>query len=179
MMVQNFMASLPNTHFFMHDFNLARNFNQEALSKLLISVFPIHSILFYFGNLYAILDKLAEAGVTLTFHRAYNSLIGLTGYTLKTGSDAQLMSIAERWGYRIDQYTDFDPTSFNTLHCDPCDCSNSLRCPCSSSTKSVSGTGPHCSFVRRAFLLQCMTHWTNRAALLHLQVHLQECGSIF
>ena len=115
MMVQNFMASLPNTHFFMHDFNLARNFNQEALSKLLISVFPIHSILFYFGNLYAILDKLSEAGVTLTFHRAYNSLIGLTGYTLKTGSDAQLMSIAERWGYRIDQYTDFDPTSFNTV----------------------------------------------------------------
>ena len=50
----------------MHDFNLARNFNQEALSKLLISVFPIHSILFYFGNLYAILDKLAEEGVTLS-----------------------------------------------------------------------------------------------------------------
>ena len=53
--------------------------------------------------------------MTLTFHRAYNSLIGLTGYTLKTGSDAQLMSIAEHWGYRIDQYTDFDPTSFNTV----------------------------------------------------------------
>ena len=109
------MASLPNTHFFMHDFNLARNFNQEALSKLLISVFPIHSILFYFGNLYAILDKLAEEGVTLTFHRAYNTLIGLTGYTLKTGSDQQLMSIAEYWGYRIEQYTDFDPTSFSPV----------------------------------------------------------------
>ena len=96
---------IPNTHFFMHDFNLARNFNQDALSKLLISVFPIHSILFYFGNLYAILDKLAEEGVTLTFHRAYNTLIGLTGYTLKTGSDQQLMSIAEYWGYTTSSST--------------------------------------------------------------------------
>ena len=85
------MASLPNTNFRMWDFNLAENFNQAAIAKLLISVFPINGTRFFFGNMYAILDKLRDDGVKLQFHRAYNGLIGLTGYTINSGSEEALL----------------------------------------------------------------------------------------
>ena len=113
--VQHFMASLPNTRVRMFDFNLAENFNPAAIAKLLISVFPINGTLFYFGNLYAILDKLTEAGVSVQWHRNYNTLVGLTGYVVTRGTDAMLTYVAEDWGYRFDRFTDFDPTSFGTV----------------------------------------------------------------
>ena len=106
------MASLPNTNFRMWDFNLAENFNQAAIAKLLISVFPINGTRFFFGNMYAILDKLRDDGVKLQFHRAYNGLIGLTGYTINEGSEEALIYHGEYWGFRFDYYSDFDPTSF-------------------------------------------------------------------
>ena len=98
------MASLPNTNFRMWDFNLAENFNQAAIAKLLISVFPINGTRFFFGNMYAILDKLRDDGVKLQFHRAYNGLIGLTGYTINEGSEEALI-------YTMVSIGDFDSTT--------------------------------------------------------------------
>ena len=96
----------------MVDFNISENFNNEAIAKLLVSVFPINGTLFYFGNLYPILDKLSEAGVTLQWHRNFNALVGLTDYIVKSGTDVMLTYVGEYWGFRFDNYTDIDPDSF-------------------------------------------------------------------
>ena len=106
------MNTLPNTTIPYFDFNLPQNFNPLALAKLLISVFPINGEPFYFGNMYPILDKLKDAGVKLQWHRAYNALDGLTGYTIFSGSPDTMYQIAEHWGYTFEQYSCFDPSGF-------------------------------------------------------------------
>ena len=106
------MNTLPNTTIPHFDFNLPQNFNPLALAKLLISVFPINGEPFYFGNMYPILDKLKDAGVKLQWHRAYNALDGLTGYTITEGSPDTMYQIAEHWGFTFEQYSSFDPSGF-------------------------------------------------------------------
>ena len=106
------MNSLPNTSIPHFDFNLAQNFNPRALPKLLISVFPIGGESFFFGNMYPILEKLKAGGVKLLWHKAYNALDGLTGYTILEGAPESVIQIAEYWGFTFEHYSSFDPYEF-------------------------------------------------------------------
>ena len=106
------MNTLPNTSIPYFDFNMPQNFNPLALAKLLISVFPINGEPFYFGNMYPILNKLKDGGVKLLWHKAYNALDGLTGYTIIEGSPDSMFQIAESWGFTFEHYSSFDPYGF-------------------------------------------------------------------
>ena len=114
--ILRFMNSLPNTTVPFVDFNLPNNFNPLALAKLLVCVFPINGDMFFYGNMYPILEKLLEGGVKLLWHRAFNTLDGLTGYTIIEGSGQELIRIAEYWGFNFEHYDDFDPASFSPVH---------------------------------------------------------------
>ena len=113
--IQRFMHTLPNTTIPIFDFNLPHNFNPRALAKLLVCVFPINNEPFFYGNMYPILEKLKEGGVKLLWHRAFNTLDGLTGYTIKEGSEDALIRIAEYWGFNFEHYDDFDESSFTAV----------------------------------------------------------------
>ena len=113
--IQRFMNSLPNTTVPIVDFHLPHNFNPRALAKLLVCVFPINGDMFFYGNMYPILDKLIEGGVKLLWHRAFNTLDGLTGYTIIEGVGQDLIRIAEYWGFNFEHYDDFDAASFNPV----------------------------------------------------------------
>ena len=107
------MITLPNTSIPYFDFNMPQNFNPRALAKLVISVFPINGEPFYFGNMYPILNKLKDGGVKLLWHKAYNALDGLTGYTIiDEGSPDSMFQIAESWGFTFEHYSSFDPYGF-------------------------------------------------------------------